>query len=90
LLRATDSASRNPSTSHHKETPDDVSESLHVAWHVQKDKGAAVHAGDTKVLSLAYVIGSIARQVLLGVSCDAYRMCLTPEAQCFNIFQRVE
>jgi hypothetical protein len=34
--------------SHRKEMPDDVSESLHVAWHVQKD---AVHAGDMEVFS---------------------------------------
>jgi hypothetical protein len=34
--------------------------------------GAAVHTGDMEVFSLAYVSGSIARQVLRGVSCDGY------------------
>jgi hypothetical protein len=39
---------------------DDVSESLHIAWHVQKDKYSAVHAGNVEVFSVADVIGSIA------------------------------
>jgi hypothetical protein len=56
-----------------KETP----ESFHVAQQVQKDTGAAVHAGDMEVFSVAYVSGSIARQVLRGVSCDACKTCLT-------------
>jgi hypothetical protein len=64
LLRAPDSASQNHSTSHCKETPDEVSESLHVAQQVQKDTGAAVYAGDMEVFSVAYVIGSIVRQML--------------------------
>jgi hypothetical protein len=38
-------ASPYPSTSHGKETP----ESFHVAQQVQKDTGAAVHAGDMEV-----------------------------------------
>jgi hypothetical protein len=59
---------------------------LHVAWHVQKDKSYAVHVGDMEVLSLAYVIGTNARQVLCGVSCDACRMCLTSEALLPNVF----
>jgi hypothetical protein len=42
-------------------------------------KGSAVHAGDMEVFSVTYVSGSIARQVLRGVSYDAYRMCLTSE-----------
>jgi hypothetical protein len=32
-----------------------------------------------EVFSVAYVSSSIARQVLNGVSCDAYRSCLTSE-----------
>jgi hypothetical protein len=36
-----------------------------------------VHAGD--VFSVAYVSGSIASQVLHGVSCDACKTCLTSE-----------
>jgi hypothetical protein len=54
--------------SHGKETPDDVSESFHVAQQVQKDIGTAVHACDMEVFSVVCVIGSIARQVLCGVS----------------------
>jgi hypothetical protein len=52
LLRAPDASSLNPSTSHGKETPDDVPESFHVVQQVQKDTGAAVH-GDMEVFSVA-------------------------------------
>jgi hypothetical protein len=69
------------------ETPDDVYESLHVAWHVQKDKGSAVCAGNMEVFSVSYVIGFIARQVLRGVSCDEYRMYLTSEVLLPNVFK---
>jgi hypothetical protein len=68
-LTAPDASSPNPSTSHGKETPDHVPDSFHVAQQVQKDMGAAVHAGDMEVFSVAYVSGSIGRQVLRGVSC---------------------
>jgi hypothetical protein len=44
---------------------------------VQKDMSAAVNAGDMEVFSVAYVNGSIARQVLRGVSCVACKICLT-------------
>jgi hypothetical protein len=40
-----------------------------LAVEAQKDIGAAVHAGDMEVFSLAYVSGSTARQVRHGVSC---------------------
>jgi hypothetical protein len=79
LLRAPDSASPNPSISHGKETPDDDSESFHVAQQVQRDIGTVLHAGDMEVFSVAYISGSIARQVLHGVSCDACKICLTSE-----------
>jgi hypothetical protein len=78
FLRAPD-ASQNPSTNHGKEAPDDVPEGFHVAHQVQKDMGAAVLAGDMEVFSVAYVSGSIARQVLRGVCCDACKTCLTSE-----------
>jgi hypothetical protein len=84
LLRAPDSASGNPSTSHGKESSDDLSQSLHVAWHVQ-DIGAALHSGDKEVVSVACVSGSIARQVLHGVSCDAYKTCHTSEVLLPNV-----
>jgi hypothetical protein len=77
LLRETDT-SPNPSTSRSKETRD-VSESFHVAHQVQKDIGAAVYAGDMEVFSGAYVSGSIAIQVLHGVSCHACKTLLTSE-----------
>jgi hypothetical protein len=57
----------------------DVPESFHIAQQVQKDIDAAVHAGDMEVFSVAYVSGSIARQVLSGVSCVACKTCLTYE-----------
>jgi hypothetical protein len=78
LLREPDTSSPNPSTSRSKETLA-VPESFHVAQQVQKHTGAAVHAGDMEVFSVAYISGSIARQVLNGVSCDACKICLTPE-----------
>jgi hypothetical protein len=62
-FRALDAASRNSSRHHGKETSD-VPESFYVIQQVQKDMGAAVHAGDLEVFSLACVSGSIARQVL--------------------------
>jgi hypothetical protein len=52
---------------------------FYVAQQVQKDIEAAVHAGDMEVFSVAYVSGSIARQVLHGVSCDECKTCLTSE-----------
>jgi hypothetical protein len=75
FLREPNSASRNPSMSHRKETPDDVSVSLHVAWHVQKDKCSAVHAGDIEVFSVGFVIGSIARQVHTGCASHLKSCC---------------
>jgi hypothetical protein len=78
LLKAPDSALQNPSTSHGKETCD-VPESFHVTQQVQKDTRAVIHAGDMEVFSVAYVSGSIARQVLRNVSCDACKACLTSE-----------
>jgi hypothetical protein len=44
-------------TSHDKETPDDASESFHVG-HQVLDIGAAVHAGDKELLSIAYISDS--------------------------------
>jgi hypothetical protein len=48
LLRELDASSPNLSTSHGKETPDDVPESFHVAGQVWEVIGAAVHAGARK------------------------------------------
>jgi hypothetical protein len=78
LLMTPDAALQNPSESHGKETHDDQQ--------VQKDIAATVHTGDVEVFSVAYVIDSIARQVLRGVSCDAYWICLTSEVQLPNVF----
>jgi hypothetical protein len=52
LLREPDTSSPNPSTGRSKETRD-VPECFHVVRQVQKDIGAAVHAGDMKVFSVA-------------------------------------
>ncbi|PNF15445.1 hypothetical protein B7P43_G18116, partial [Cryptotermes secundus] len=79
LFRAPEAASRNPSTSHDRETPAGVPESFHVAQQVQMDMSPAVPAGDMEMFSVTYVSGSIARQVLRGVSCDACKTCLTSE-----------
>jgi hypothetical protein len=87
LLRAADFASRNPSMSNRKGMPDDVSECLHVAGHVQKDKGSAIHAGDMEVFSVAYVSGSITIQLHHGASCDTYKVCLTSEVLLPKVFK---
>jgi hypothetical protein len=84
-FRAPDTASRNPSTSHGKETPDDGPERFHVAQQVQ-DIFSAVHAGNTEVFSVACVSGTIARQVLRGVSCDACRTYATYSEVEFDLF----
>jgi hypothetical protein len=76
LLREPDTSSPNPSTSRSKETLD-VPKSFHVAQQEQKGTGAALHAGDMEVFSVAYVSGSIARQVLCHVSCNTCKTCLT-------------
>jgi hypothetical protein len=47
-------SSPNPSTNDGKETPD-VPESFHVAQQVQKDMGAAVHAGDMEVFPVVHL-----------------------------------
>jgi hypothetical protein len=89
-----DATSRNPSTSSDKETPTGVPESFIVTQQVQKNMGAAVHAGDLEVFSVAYVSGSIARQVLRNVNCDACKTCLTSEvllsANVFIYFKEVK
>jgi hypothetical protein len=78
LHREPDTSSPNPSTSRSKETLD-VLESFHVTQQIQKDTGAAVHAGDMEVFSVAYASISVARQILHGVSRDACKTCLTSE-----------
>jgi len=40
----------------------------------------AIHAGDMKMLSVAYVNGFIARHLLCNGSCDACKACLISEA----------
>jgi hypothetical protein len=79
LPRAPDAPSPHPSTGHGKESPVDIPESLHVAEQVREDIGATVRAGNMKVFSVAYVSGSIARQVLRGVNCDGCKTCLTSQ-----------
>jgi metal-dependent HD superfamily phosphatase/phosphodiesterase len=87
LLRAPDTPSPYPSTSHGKETHDDVFESVHLAQQVLNDIGTAVHAGDMEVFSVPDVSCSIVRQVLCGVSCDACKTCLISEVLLpYNVF----
>jgi hypothetical protein len=58
---------------HVKESPDVVPESFLFVQQVQKDTGAAIHAGDMEMFS-------VARQVVPGVSCDACKTFLTSHA----------
>jgi hypothetical protein len=75
LLRGTGASPSDPSTSHIRETPDNVHGSSHVAQQVQQKVGA----GDMKMFSVAYVSGFIAKQLLCIVSCDACKACLTSQ-----------
>jgi hypothetical protein len=77
LLKVSDASTPIPSTSHSMENPDDDSDSFRVSKEVQLKVTAAVHAGDMAVLSVAYVSGFIARQLLCSVNCDACKACLT-------------
>jgi hypothetical protein len=52
---------------------------LRVSMLLSKYKSTAVQGGDMEVFSVAYVSGSIARQVLRDVSCNACKTCLTFE-----------
>jgi hypothetical protein len=79
LLMASDASPLNPTTSHSRENPDDVSDSFHVAEKTQQKVAADVRAGDMEVFSVAYVSGFIARQLLHGVECDACKKCLTSQ-----------
>jgi hypothetical protein len=80
LLRGPDASPSDPSTRHSRETPDNVGGSLHVAEQIQQAVGAAVRAGDMKMLSVAYVSGFIAKHLLRVVSCEACKACLTSQA----------
>jgi hypothetical protein len=79
LLKVSDASPPSPSTSHSRENPDDVSDSFHVSEAIQQKVTAAVCAGDMAVLSVAYVSGFIARQLLHGVNRDACKACLTSQ-----------
>jgi hypothetical protein len=79
FLRASNASPPNPSTSHSRENPDDVSDSFHGLENVQQKVASDVCAGDMEILSVAYVSGFIARQLLHGVECDACKKCLTSQ-----------
>jgi hypothetical protein len=79
LLRASDASPLNPSTSHSRENPGDVSDSFHVVENVRQKVTPDVRAGEMEVLSAAYVSGFIARQLLHGVECDACNKSLTSQ-----------
>jgi hypothetical protein len=68
---------RAPVAALHNPSASSVPESFHVAQQVLKAIGAAVHARDMEMFSV--VSGSIDRQVLCGVSCDACKTCLTSD-----------
>jgi hypothetical protein len=55
------------------DSPDFIPISFHVAEQVQKDIGAAAHAGDMEVFSVAYISGFFAKELLHGVDCVAYK-----------------
>jgi hypothetical protein len=79
FLRASVTSPPLPSTSHSRENPDEVSDSFHVVENVQQKVAPNVRAGDMDILSVAYVSGLIARQLLHGVECDACNKCLTSQ-----------
>jgi hypothetical protein len=67
FLRTSDASPLYPSTSHSRENPDDVSDSFQVVENVQQKVAPDVRAGGMEILSVAYVSGFIARQLLHGV-----------------------
>ncbi|XP_033606755.1 uncharacterized protein LOC111862951 isoform X2 [Cryptotermes secundus] len=76
LFRAPEAASRNPST----RKP--LLVCLRVSMLLSKYRwtwSPAVPDGDMEVLSVAHISGSVVRQVLRVVSCDACKTCLTSE-----------
>jgi hypothetical protein len=62
----------HPSTNHGIGTGDAVA--IHVAEQVQEEE---VLNCEMKLLSVAYIIGFIARHVLPGINCDDCKACLT-------------
>jgi hypothetical protein len=94
LHRASDSSPLNPSISHSKEDPGDVSDSFYVMEKVQQKVAAAVHAGDMEVLPVAYVRGFTARHLLCGVGHKTCKACMTSQvmlstSQCLHMHQGV-
>jgi hypothetical protein len=79
FLRASDASPPNPCTSHSRENPDDVSDSFYGLENVQQKVASDVCASDMEILSVVYVSGFIARQLLHGVECDACKKCLTSQ-----------
>ena len=67
FLEDSDASLPHPSTTH--ATGTDGAAPIHVAEQVQQEE---VLNCDVKLLSVAYVIGFIARRVLCGINCDDY------------------
>ena len=79
FLKPSSVSSPSQSMSHDRETTDDVPFITH-ANESQEGVRRAIHAGDTKMLSVEYVSGFIARHLLCNGSCDACKDCLISEA----------
>jgi len=79
FLKPSSVSSPSQLTSHDRETSDDVLYIVHPN-EAQEEVCTAIHAGTVKMLSVAYVIGFIARRLLRNGICDAYKVCLLSKA----------
>jgi hypothetical protein len=79
FLKPSNVSSPSQLTSHDRETTDDVTYIVLVN-EAQEGVLTAVCDSDVKMLSIAYVIGFIARCLLRNGSCDACKACLLSEA----------
>jgi len=79
FLKPSSVSSPSQSTSHDRETTDNV---LYIAHANEAQEGVrtAIRAGEVKMLSVAYVSGFIARHLLRNGSCDACKAYLISEA----------
>jgi hypothetical protein len=74
FFQPSNASSTSPPTSH-----DSATDIVHIGKEAQCGVGAAVHACDVKMFSVAYVSGFIAKRLLNNSSCDICKKCLMSE-----------
>jgi hypothetical protein len=89
FLRPSSVSSPGPSTTHYRETTNNVLYIVDVNK-VQEGVCTAICDGDVKILLVAYVNGFIARHLLCDGSCDACKASLISEALSPTGLQRLQ